>query len=477
MLHSEQEERGRKFKLAMRAGIPVLLLISLVAYATFFHQETVQFGLRELVLGGALVFVTTYFIFFLLEEEGQKSLVDRTTNSYNYPAFLHHYNVRRPRSLALMIIDNLTIINDNYGTREIDTMLRSLVYQLDATLAAHGIKGAVVGRRHGAEFLIGADCDEATLQEAIRSFVTDHPSIREIEIDYRYGTVDQPQEGLDKIISHLHGMIRTSPNDPSNTPQKPNTPQKSSETPGKLEEAIIKAIHAQQVVFTFRPLLNVKTHQVDTYEIAAKLKLSDGEELLPRVYLPIVNRLGFGRDYDLAILTHTLSILPLIDETVSFSFNLSPFSLRNRDFQVKVFELLGQSGIAPSRLIIELYERKAHHNLEGYLKTLESFRARGLRICIDNFGSSNASMEYMRHFKFDMVQFDRDYVGHLDDQNSHAMLQSLVTMSKDLGITTVAKWVDKEGQKQKLIAMGIDYLQGFGIGRPLSEEKLINAYN
>jgi EAL domain-containing protein (putative c-di-GMP-specific phosphodiesterase class I) len=86
-------------------------------------------------------------------------------------------------------------------------------------------------------------------------------------------------------------------------------------------------------------------------------------------------------------------------------------------------------------------------------------------------------MEYMRHFKFDMVQFDRDYVSSLDDKNTLAMLQSLVEMSRSLGITTVAKWVDKEAQKEKLIAMGLDYLQGFGIAKPLSESQLIDTYN
>jgi len=86
-------------------------------------------------------------------------------------------------------------------------------------------------------------------------------------------------------------------------------------------------------------------------------------------------------------------------------------------------------------------------------------------------------MEYMRHFKFDMVQFDRDYVGKLEDKASNAMLSSLIRMSKELGIETVAKWVDKTSQKETLERMGIDYLQGFIIAKPLSEEDLVNRYN
>ena len=86
-------------------------------------------------------------------------------------------------------------------------------------------------------------------------------------------------------------------------------------------------------------------------------------------------------------------------------------------------------------------------------------------------------MKYMKHFKFDMIQFDRDYVTNLENETSHAMLHSLIEMAKDLHVTTVAKWVDNEGQEQKLKVLGIDYLQGFGISKQIDEEMLINTYN
>jgi len=86
-------------------------------------------------------------------------------------------------------------------------------------------------------------------------------------------------------------------------------------------------------------------------------------------------------------------------------------------------------------------------------------------------------MEYMKHFHFDIVQFDRDYVTRLDDSNSTAMLRSLVQMANELSIITVAKWVDKPEQKEKLTQMGIHYLQGFGIAKALREDMLIKQYN
>jgi EAL domain-containing protein (putative c-di-GMP-specific phosphodiesterase class I) len=86
-------------------------------------------------------------------------------------------------------------------------------------------------------------------------------------------------------------------------------------------------------------------------------------------------------------------------------------------------------------------------------------------------------MEYMKHFKFDVVQFDRDFVTQLDDKNTLSILKLLVDMSKELGITTVAKWVDKESQKNILKNIDIDYVQGFGVGKQLTEYELIKQYN
>jgi len=184
-----------------------------------------------------------------------------------------------------------------------------------------------------------------------------------------------------------------------------------------------------------------------------------------------------GRDYDLTLIKHVIDLLPLVDETISFTFNLSPFSLRDSSFQEKLFTYLKEKEIDPSRLTIQLYERKTHHDLSGYLNTLKNFRSHGMKICIDNFGSSNASMEYMKHFKFDMVQFDRDYVTNLEDETTYAMLHSLINMSKELQVQTVAKWVDNETQEKKLKTLGIDYIQGFGVSKAIDEEALINRYN
>ena len=474
MLFSELEERGRRFKLALRAAIPILLLVALVFYSSYLKGQIFDLNLENNLLIAAIVFISVYFIYFFLERSAQETLIDPATQSFTEKAFIEQLNHKRPNTLVLFVIDNLYLINQNYSTKQVDIMLYNFVHKLDYFFQSEMNKEALIGRRYGAEFLIGLNCVSENLEPLIDTFTEKYSTIDGIELDYKYAVVTNTDQAFEKATEQLKNILLSNQSKDS---QKAKEVIKDSKELTEIEQSVIASMKSGDLSLSFRPLLNLHSNEIDTYEIAVKLKHPNKEDILPRTYLPIINRMGLGREYDLTLVKYLIKLLPLIDDDISLTFNLSPFSLRDSYFQEQFFKLLEESQVDASRLIIQLYERKTHHNLSGYLRTLGLIRSHGVRICIDNFGSSNASMEYMKHFKFDMIQFDRDYVTKLDDKTTYAMLESLVHMSKDLGITTVAKWVDKEAQKETLKALGIDYLQGFGIAKPLDEYTLIEKYN
>lgn len=474
MLLSELEERGRRFKLALRAAIPILLLVALVLYATFFKGGIVDLGVENKLLIVAIVFITVYFIYFFIERSAQETLIDPATHGFTEKAFIDTVKKAHPDTFIMIVIDNLYLLNQNYSTEQVELLLYSFTHKLDAFFRQQEIKNALIARRYGAEFLIALKSDDTTrIKKMIQTFIDQHDLIDNIELDYRHAIVIHTDHQYEKVIGQLRNVIAINE---ENTSSNKET-MKDSRDLNEIEQSVVHAMKHQELSLSFRPLLNLHTDEIDIYEIAVKLKHPQKGDILPRVYLPIINRMGLGRDYDMMLVKYLLKLLPLVDAHISFTFNLSPFSLRDRQFQEQFFKLLETSKIDASRLIVQLYERKTHHNLSSYLRTLNQIRAHGVRICIDNFGSSNASMEYMKHFKFDMVQFDRDYVTKLEDKTTLAMLESLVNMSKEIDITTVAKWVDKSPQRKTLTALGVDYLQGFGIAKAIDEFELIEYYN
>jgi len=475
MLFSEKEERGRRFTLALRAGIPVLLLVFLVFYTTIYKGEDFTFSVKDGALLTAITFITIYFIYFLMNLSVQETMLDETTHGFNKKTFIKKLQSYRPKSIAALNIVNLLTLIENYSNDQIDNLLYTVTHELNLLFKQNGLDQVLIGRLHGSEFVIALNENHDNIQTILETMIKENSRINNIEVAYKFAVITNTHDDFEKTILQLQDIISSQSS--RDDKQKNIQSTQDSKDLSVIEKDVITAIQKKSLLLSFRPLLNTHTDIIDTYEIAIKLKSDSKTDILPRVFLPIVNRLGLGREYDFTLIKHVIDLLPLVDDTISFTFNISPFSLRDNSFQTKLFDYLKEKDVNPSRLIIQLYERKAHHDLSGYLKTLKNFRAQGMRICIDNFGSSNASMEYMKHFKFDMVQFDRDYVTNLDNETNYAMLHSLIKMSKDLEVKTVAKWVDNEEQKKKLRVLGIQYMQGFGISKPINETELINRYN
>ncbi len=475
MLLSQKEERGRRFTLALRAGIPVLILVFLVFYTNIYNGDTFTISITDGALLAAITFITIYFIYFLMNLSVQETMLDQTTQGFNQKTFVKKLQDYKPQFLACLNIENLSSLNKNYSTDQIDSLLYTIARRLNLLFKQNGLDAVLIGRGRGSEFLIALNENHKNIQTILETMLEENSRINNIEVDYKFAIITNTNENFEKAIVQLRDIIASQST--SNKKQKNTHSIKDSNELTSIEKDVITTIQKKKLLLSFRPLLNMYNDTIDTYEIAVKLKSETHQDILPRVYLPIINRLGLGREYDFTLIKHVIDLLPLVDETISFTFNISPFSLRDNSFQEKLFTYLNEKKIDSSRLIIQLYERKTHHDLSGYLNTLKNFRTHGIRICIDNFGSSNASMEYMKHFKFDMVQFDRDYVTNLEDKTTYAMLHSLINMSKELQVKTVAKWVDNETQKNKLKTLGIDYIQGFGVSKAIDEEELINRYN
>jgi EAL domain-containing protein (putative c-di-GMP-specific phosphodiesterase class I)/GGDEF domain-containing protein len=475
MLQSLKEERARHFKLALRVGIPLLLFIFLLAYAIFFHGDRLALGTEAIVIFVGMVFVIVYFIFFALELSRKETLVDRVTGGYHYDAFVDRVVRERPRTLAALQIGNLAVVNETFGVRRADRLLRALVEALDRELLREFGPRAWIGRKNGAEFLLALEAEPEAVEAALERFVQAHPQLEELEVDLVFAVirnnVDDPEQAIDQLRDLLV-QRESCPPPPAERRQVSDAREISA-----AERRVIDALERGALSLSFRPLRNLHSGRPDIYEVGVKMRGEEGSVIAPREFLPIVNRHGLGERYDLLIVDRVLELARLSDESIALSFNLSPFSLRKEEFLAAFHQRLQASGVTPPRLIVELYERKSHHRPEEYFKRLKVLKRWGVRLCLDNFGSSNASMEYLRHFPFDLIQFDREYTFDLKDGKSLPMLRSFITMAHELRMLTGAKWVDTPEKVATLRELGVDYIQGFAAGRVLDEHAFVAQFN
>jgi EAL domain-containing protein (putative c-di-GMP-specific phosphodiesterase class I) len=333
---------------------------------------------------------------------------------------------------------------------------------------------AWVGRKNGAEFLLALEAEPEVVERGLERFVQAYSQLEELEVDLVFAVIrnnaDDPEEAIDQLRDLL---VQRESFPPASTERRPVSDAREI---SEAERRVIDALERGALELSFRPLRNLRSGRPDIYEIGVKMLGEEGNVIAPKEFLPIVNRHGLGERYDLLIVDRILEIARLSEETISLSFNLSPFSLRKREFLQAFHQRLEDSGVMPTRLIVELYERKSHHRPEEYFKRLKVLKRWGVRLCLDNFGSSNASMEYLRHFPFDMIQFDREYTFDLKDGKSLPMLRSFVSMAHEMQMLTGAKWVDTPDKVEILRELGVDYVQGFAAGRVLDESAFVALY-
>ena len=474
MLQSVKEERARHFRMALRIGIPLLLFIFVLAYAVFFHEVEITFNTGTVAIFVAMVFVIIYFIYFSLELSRKETLLDRVTGGYHYGSFIDRVFRDRPRTLAAAQISNLSVINETFGVRKADSLLKVMVDAMDLEVLQKFRKRGWIGRKNGAEFLLAIDEDPEVVEKELERFFNAHPQLGGVEVDFVFAVIRNNIDDPEKAIEQLRDLLV----------QKERCGDVIKEVSvsdarrlSQAEQSVVDALQRKDLFLLFRPLRNLHTGKTDIYEIAVKMRAEDGTTIAPRDFLPIINRHDLGEVYDLLIVERVLEHARLVDTSVSLSFNLSPFSLRKSSFLEAFRQRLEASEVDPPRLIVELYERKSHHRLEEYLKRLKVLKRWGIRLCLDNFGSSNASMEYLRHFPFDMIEFDREYTFDLEQGKNLSMLRSFVTMAHDMGMLTGAKWVDDRRKIEILKGLGVDYIQGFAAGKVLREDDFVRLYN
>jgi EAL domain-containing protein (putative c-di-GMP-specific phosphodiesterase class I) len=128
---------------------------------------------------------------------------------------------------------------------------------------------------------------------------------------------------------------------------------------------------------------------------------------------------------------------------------------------------LGQTGLAASRLELEITETVLLQDNPSVLEVLHQFRKLGVRICMDDFGTGYSSLSYLRRFPFDKIKIDRSFIRELGNENdSVAIIRAIMRLGSTLGMITTAEGVESEEQLDILRAEGCMQAQGYLFSQP-----------
>lgn len=473
MLFSESEERARRFRLALRMGIPILLLIGVIVTYVVRRDGFVPSGI-EIVLILAVLFISTYFLFFLINLGQAETYIDRMTGAFNRESLIENLKKRvkshKNLSILLFRIENLPAINDHYGIDRADKVLRLFTHLLDEFLKLHNVKEPIIGRYHGGDFILVLDIPLQKSLELMEEFESTYKDIGQISLEYKYTGMEKDEvTDVSAIINHLYDTISHTKNTKEKSEKKVN--------PKTLEYEIVEAIESEKLHLHYVPTLNTHTNEIDLFEVGVRLETLNGGVLPPKKFIPVVNRLGLEKSFDEALFKAVCKDAMRTDCNIRFSFNISPFSLRNESFVDSIKDIAQQFGVNYDRFTIELFENRPLKDIKRYRVILDELRDLGLEFALDNFGAQNASFEYIKRLPVDMVQFDKEFTHSYNNPKIAALLNAYIQACKNMEIKSLVKWVDTEEALHLFSSLGVDYLQGFAISnRPLESESLIKKY-
>lgn len=154
---------------------------------------------------------------------------------------------------------------------------------------------------------------------------------------------------------------------------------------------------------------------------------------------------------------------------------MSGRQIKDPDFVKLVVDIVAETGVDPSDLILELTETAVLDDLDAAMKPLEDLRARGIRIALDDFGAGYSSLTYLGQLPIDIVKIDRSFVANLDQPAKLMMLATIMRLMESLRVVVIAEGVETPGELRHVLSLGIYSVQGFYFSRPVPAAALLEA--
>ena len=225
---------------------------------------------------------------------------------------------------------------------------------------------------------------------------------------------------------------------------------------------------AAQLILPFAGAESQRPH----FELLLRMIDGDGNSVGPDRFLSAANRYQLMPEIDRWVMNKAIEMLKphaqlLAPHSMSFAINFSGQSLKDEEFVDFVIERIGSSGLDPALFCFELTESAAIANVARAETLMRKLRQLGCGVALDDFGTGLSSLAYLRQLPVTMLKIDGSFVRDvLKDPRAESMVGAIAQLARSLSLTTVAEYVETAEIATRVAALGVDYGQGYAIGKP-----------
>ena len=387
-------------------------------------------------------------------------------------------NHKSIHALLYIDLDQFKIINDTCGHAAGDAMLKALTEVLQHQVR----KSDILARLGGDEFgilLTSCPVSQAkriadTVIQAIKKFHFDWKGVGfELGASIGMVSITDQSEDISKVMSAAdmacymakdmgRGRVHTYSEDDSELARRHGEMEWVSRISQAMKDD--RFILYQQDIIA----LNSDRSHLNHKELLLRLTDRDGRLVAPDEFIPPAERYNLMPSLDRWVIKKSFTeIAKNSSGNCQYSINLSGTSLNDDDLIDYVKTQFAETGLVPSRICFEITETAAISNLSRVSDLIQKLRAMGCLFSLDDFGKGASSFTYLKNLSVDYLKIDGSFVvGFTDDPTDLAIIESINNIGHALGIQTIAEWVEDAASLKKLEKIGVDFAQGYVIGKP-----------
>ncbi len=379
-------------------------------------------------------------------------------------------------ALIILDIDNFKAVNDSLGHKVGDEVLCGLASEIRRAVP----EDCMVARLGGDEFAVllrhANQDDAARVAEGLRAAaraLTVETSDQTVSTTVSIGLAMIPGDAADAEVLLMNAdiaMYEAKGDGDSWRTYSPASGARAGFVSRRLwEQRIRAAIDEDLFTLHFQPIC-LPDRSVVAHEVLVRMTAADGTLIMPTEFLLVAEQSGLIQAVDRWVVAHAIELMAArheAGEEVTFAVNLSGRSLADSGLPAFIAGQVLQFGIDPTRLILEITETAAIADMEEARLFIAPLAELGIRFALDDFGVGFASFAYLKHLPIDHVKIDGSFIRNLpNDLENQSFVRALVDVSHGLGKEVVAEFVENDETLRLLGRLGVDYVQGYHLGRP-----------
>jgi len=407
---------------------------------------------------------------------------DPLTNLFNQRIFndMLDYEIKRAKrheykfALAVLDCDNFKHVNDTYGHMFGDKYLQSIADILEREKRDEDI----IARYGGDEFTIilpecdlnGAVTTSRRIMDAIRNFELETDSGTKVKLTASIGLSVYPDHAMNKkeLFFIADGMMYKAKEEGKDLVKVPSSDDIVNIVKEEKNKSsmLVNALANEQIVPYFQPIQPANDTDLVIHELLMRIKVGD-KIFSAFEFIETAEGMNLINKMDLMVIQKAFEKIKESNYKGILFINLSPKSLIVGDFINTINALVKEYEIDKDKIVFEITERETVKNFSLLEKFVLNLKSEGYKFAIDDFGSGFSSFHYIKKFPIDYLKIDGDFIININkDKKDKAFVRSMVTLAHELGVKTVAEFVEDQDILDELETLGIDFYQGYYIGKP-----------